>query len=237
MKKKSILLGAIASIALCVCMLAGATYAWLTDEVKSSNNVIKAGSLTVGVEYTLDGENWADLNGADDLFADAVWEPGYTKVIALRITNKGNVALKFNWGINHVEEIAGTNKAGETYTLSEKLKCAYSPMQEATDDNVIGQILLQLAFDRSMVNSIGWTESTYEEMSAGFEGTTLTPGQSVFGIMKISMPETLGNEVNALTPDDAAQLTLGIKVVATQAPVESDSFDNQYDKDAEYLND
>lgn len=100
MKKNKVLLGAVAAIALCVCMLVGATYAWLTDEVVSGTNVVKSGSLTVGVEYTLDGENWADLNGADDLFENAVWEPGYTKVIALRVTNKGNVALKFGWGIN-----------------------------------------------------------------------------------------------------------------------------------------
>ena len=232
MKKNKVLLGAVAAIALCVCMLVGATYAWLTDEVVSGTNVVKSGSLTVGVEYTLDGENWADLNGADDLFENAVWEPGYTKVIALRVTNKGNVALKFNWGINYVGETKGVNKAGEEYSLSQYLKCAYSPVQEATDDNIIGKILIQIAFDRDGQKAIGWTESTLTEMSAGLEGATLSPEHSVFGIMKLYMPETLGNEVNARTPEEAAEIKMGVAVVATQAPVESDTFDNKYDADA-----
>ena len=236
MKKNKVLLGAVAAIALCVCMLVGATYAWLTDEVVSGTNVVKSGSLTVGVEYTLDGENWSDLNGADDLFENAVWEPGYTKIIALRITNKGNVALKFNWGINYVGETNGVNKAGEEYSLSEKLACAYSPVQEATDDNIIGQILLQIAFDREQQKAIGWTESTFAEMSEGIEGATLTPGQSVFGIIKLYMPETLGNEVNARTPEEAAEIKMGIAVIATQAPVEKDTFDHKYDQDASFPN-
>ena len=232
MKKNKVLLGAVAAIALCVCMLVGATYAWMTDTAVSSNNVIKAGSLTVGVEYTLDGENWKDLKGADDLFKDSVWEPGYTKVIALRVTNKGNVALKFNWGINFVSETMGVNKAGEEYSLSQNLKCAYSGMQEWAEDNVIAQIFLQLAFDREQQNAIGWTECTFEEMCAPQQQITLVPGQQVVGMMKICMPETVGNEVNARTPDEASKIEMGVIVVATQAPVESDGFDNKYDENA-----
>ncbi len=233
MKKNKVLLGAVAAIALCVCMLVGATYAWLTDEVVSGTNVVKSGSLTVGVEYTLDGENWADLNGADDLFENAVWEPGYTKVIALRVTNKGNVALKFGWGINYVGETKGVNKAGEEYSLSKYLECAYSAMQEWDEDNVIAQIYLQIAFDRDGQKAIGWTKTSFEEMCAMQQGgSTLAPGQQVIGMMKIYMPETLGNEVNARTPEEAAEIKMGIAVVATQAPVESDGFDNKYDEGA-----
>ena len=232
MKKNKVLLGAVAAIALCVCMLVGATYAWMTDTAVSSNNVIKSGSLTVGVEYTLDGENWKDLKGADDLFKDSVWEPGYTKVIALRVTNKGNVALKFNWGINFVSETMGVNKAGEEYSLSQNLKCAYSGMQEWAEDNVIAQIFLQMAFDREQQNAIGWTECTFAEMCAPQQQITLVPGQQVIGMMKICMPETVGNEVNARTPDEASKIEMGVIVVATQAPVESDGFDNKYDENA-----
>ena len=232
MKKNKVLLGAVAAIALCVCMLVGATYAWMTDTAVSSNNVIKAGSLTVGVEYTLDGENWKDLKGVDDLFKDSVWEPGYTKVIALRVTNKGNVALKFNWGINFVSETMGVNKAGEEYALSQYLECAYSGMQEWSEDNVIAQIFLQLAFDREQQKAIGWTKCTFAEMCAPQQQITLVPGQQVVGMMKICMPETVGNEVNARTPDEASKIEMGVIVVATQAPVESDGFDNKYDENA-----
>ena len=70
-------------------------------------------------------------------------------------------------------------------------------------------------------------------MCEGFEGATLTPGQSVFGIMRIRMPETVGNEVNALTPAKVSEIEMGIKVIATQASVEKDTFDKDYDKGAQ----
>ena len=48
------------------------------------------------------------------------------------------------------------------------------------------------------------------------------------------MPETVGNEANAKTPDDAASISFGLNILATQYTVESDSYGTQYDKDAEY---
>lgn len=48
------------------------------------------------------------------------------------------------------------------------------------------------------------------------------------------MPTTVGNEANHLTGKNAPSIDLGISVVATQDTVESDSFDDQYDKDATY---
>ena len=48
------------------------------------------------------------------------------------------------------------------------------------------------------------------------------------------MPETVGNEANAISAEKAAFINFGLNVVATQYTVESDSFGTQYDKDATY---
>ena len=53
---KRTLLASVITMLICFTMLIGTTFAWFTDSVES------AGNLEVGVEYTLDGENWEDLD-------------------------------------------------------------------------------------------------------------------------------------------------------------------------------
>ena len=74
-KTRKTLLGLFILI-ICLGMLTGTTYAWLSDLFSSGSNVIQAGNLDISVEYTLDGENWNNLDGAKDLFKKDAWEPG-----------------------------------------------------------------------------------------------------------------------------------------------------------------
>ena len=63
----------------------------------------------------------------------------------------------------------------------------------------------------------------------------LAPGEvGNYLIMKVYMPETVGNEANAISTEKAASINFGLNVVATQIPYEKDSFGNTYDKDATY---
>ena len=41
------------------------------------------------------------------------------------------------------------------------------------------------------------------------------------------MPETVGNEANAISTEKAASINFGLNVVATQYTVESDSYSTQ----------
>ena len=64
---------------LCFSMLLGTTYAWFTDSVTSTGNIIKTGTLDITLEYkdTFDGD-WKDAStGA--IFDYENWEPGYTR--------------------------------------------------------------------------------------------------------------------------------------------------------------
>ena len=51
--------------------------------------------------------------------------------------------------------------------------------------------------------------------------------------MAVYMPTWVGNEANYRTGDDMPEIQLGITLKAAQYTFESDSFDEQYDKDAE----
>ena len=230
--KRALLSSAFAML-LCVAMLIGTTFAWFTDTASTGINRIQAGNLDIGVEYTLDGEQWRDVEESTDLFGneDALFEPGYTRVVAFRITNKGNLALKYKMSMNLVDEKKGINKDGLEFALSDYLKVKTSPLQEV---NQIGDIMVSLAFDRSGSKAIGWTEADFKDFGIVAEDQILSAGQQIYSIMQVYMPESVGNEANAKDIESTPSIDFGINVVATQATVEKDSFDNNYDKDATY---
>lgn len=228
------LLFSMVTMIVCIAMLVGSTFAWFTDVAKSTNNVINPGRLDLEVEYTLDGENWEDLDGAENIFGDGLFEPGYTRVVAFKVRNNGSLAFKYKMSLDIISEKLGVNVAGENFALSDYLVASTAPAQEWTEGNQIGQMYLRLAFDADLHNSIAWTDSNIRELSFGAEDVVLTHGQEVVSMIKVCMPTDIGNVANSKDDESIPSLNLGVTVTATQAPVEEDSYDNKYDKDATY---
>ncbi len=229
---KRALISSAFAILMCVAMLIGTTFAWFTDTASTGVNKIQAGNLDIEVEYTLDGEEWAKLDESADLFGDGIFEPGYTRVVAFRISNKGNLALKYNMSMNLVSETKGVNKAGKEFALSDYLKVKTSPIQQV---NQIGNIMVGIAFDRNASKAIGWNpETNFKDAKVMTNDHILSAGLQVYFIMQVYMPESVGNEANAIGTEKTPSIDFGINFVATQATVESDSYDNKYDKDATY---
>ena len=228
--KRALLTSALALL-MCVTMLVGATFAWFTDTASTGVNKIQAGNLDIKVEYTLDGENWRDLDEATDIFQKGLWEPGHTEVVALKFKNNGNLALKYNINMNIVDETVGINKSGQEYKLSDYLKVK-TLSQEAS---LIGDICIDMAFS-ARNDGLGYTATAnFKDATVLDHDLFLAPGEvGNYLIMKVYMPETVGNEANAISTEKAASINFGLNVVATQVPYEKDSFGNTYDKDATY---
>lgn len=212
-------------------MLIGTTFAWFTDTASTGVNKIQAGNLDIEVKYTLDGENWNDLDGATDIFQKGLWEPGHTEVVALKFKNNGNLALKYSINMNIVDETAGVNKFNQEYKLSDYLKVK-TLSQEASG---IGDICIGMAFS-ARNDGLGYTATAnFKDATVLDHDLFLAPGEvGNYLIMKVYMPETVGNEANAISTEKAASINFGLNVVATQIPYEKDSFGNTYDKDATY---
>ena len=228
---KRALLGSIMAMVLCLAMLVGATFAWFTDTASTGVNKIQAGNLDIKVEYTLDGETWNNLDGATDIFQKGLWEPGHTEVVALKFKNNGNLALKYSINMNIVDETAGVNKFNQEYKLSDYLKVK-TLSQEASG---IGDICIGMAFS-ARNDGLGYTATAnIKDATVLDHDLFLAPGEvGNYLIMKVYMPETVGNEANAISTEKAASINFGLNVVATQIPYEKDSFGNTYDKDATY---
>ena len=234
--KRALLTSALALL-MCVTMLVGATFAWFTDTASTGVNKIQAGNLDIKVEYrtTADG-NWQLLDNATDLFgaAGTLFEPGHTRVVELRITNAGNLALKYKIGMNVVSETAGTNKDGNPYKLSDYLKVGTTSIQQYNPTDQISSLMERLIFQKGDFGM--WTARDFAnfelEYTSNGNAHALQPGAAQILGIKVYMPETVGNEANAISTEKAASINFGLNVVATQYTVESDSFGTQYDKDA-----
>lgn len=225
---KKLLLHSALALVLCVSMLIGSTFAWFTDSVASANNIIKSGNLDVELFYKNDTtSDWSKVGANTNVFKTAtLWEPGHTEVVKLKTTNEGSLALKYQLGVNVVSEIGSINKNGEAFKLSEHLKFAvldgeknFSREQAITEAENTNATALNIAYKSDSLN-----------LDAKNDGDT----DEKIVTLVVYMPTTVGNEANHGKDQPVPTINLGINLVATQRVSESDSFGNDYDKDATY---
>jgi len=208
------------ALLLCVSMLLGSTWAWFSDSVTSGLNTLSAGTLDVELSYSKDGANWTKVTETTNVFEEgALWEPGYTDVVYLRVENAGNLALKYQLGVKVANEQSGVNMAGESFNLSEYIKFG---VVEANG----------IFADRATARAALTTTATLKE-GGGFAGTQLLKAEETAELaLVVYMPEETGNVANH-NGKDKPQIDLGLALVATQAVYEEDSFGSDYDAGAE----
>lgn len=234
---KRALLLSVLSLLLCVSMLVGSTFAWFTDSVVSANNIIKSGNLDVVLEYKTNwNDAWAEVKPDTKLFSDeARYEPGYTEVVFLRVSNAGSLALKYQLKVNILSEKASTNVDGKEFKLSDFLRIGTYVQNEYNSGFNYADILMPSMFG-SRANALKNVQQTagLKEGMVISKDAPVEPGDQTaqVAVLVLNMPETVGNEANHKTGVDAPQINLGVTLTATQLTYESDSFDNQYDKDA-----
>lgn len=234
--RKKALFSSILALALCFSTLLGTTYAWFTDGSTSGDNTVVGGNFDLEVQYTLDGESWNDLDGAEDLFQMGLFEPGHTEVVALKIENKGSLAMMYKADLNVVKETAGLSKGGDVIKLSELLTVSTLTIEAAGVDPVFGfdiaAMTLEKAFESE--NAIAWSEAATLNEGAALElDKPLYSGKTQYLFVKLDMPDTVGEKANH-NGVNVPSIDLGVSVLATQFPFENDSFGNDYDADAEY---
>ena len=121
---KRSLLASVFALVLCVAMLVGSTFAWFTDTASTGVNKIQSGNLDVKLMYSTDMVEWKEATDQTKLFDDkALWEPGYTQVVYLKIVNAGKLALKYEAGFSkNYTSNKGKNVNGDWYRVDNYLK-------------------------------------------------------------------------------------------------------------------
>ena len=221
---KRALLTSVMALVMCVVMLVGTTFAWFTDTASTGVNKIQSGNLDVKLMYSTDMQTWKEATDQTKLFNDnALWEPGHTQVVYLKVVNAGNLALKYEAGFSkNYTSNRGKNVNGDWYRVDNYLKIGTAETTtkfENREDvwSAIAATEKTLAKDIMLTND--WVTLKAREESKPFA-------------VAIYMPTSVGNEANASRLRPSSVSGLGIEVRATQATVENDSFGTDYDANA-----
>ncbi len=218
---KRTLLFSVVALFLCFAMLLGTTFAWFTDSVTSTGNKIVAGNLDVQLlMYNANTGDYEDISTATDpvigaaIFgtgetanadtAATLWEPGKTQTVYLAIKNNGNLDLKYQV-ILVVADIVNS--------LTDVVKYSITP--DATPNNPVSPW------------NTGFTVNSGANIVSDPADVSLEKDAIHYFALSVHMDETAGNEYKN------GSITFDINVLATQLNSELDSFDPDYDKDAE----
>lgn len=210
--RTALLIAMVAAIALSV---TGGTIAWFTDEVTSANNIIKSGKLDVemlwaeGKEDPATTEAWKDASeGA--IFNYDLWEPGYAEVRHVKISNEGDLALKYQLQIKANGEASELAEVIDVYAIPGAKVIKRSDLSAATPAGTLADVIAN-------------------DGDIDVEGFLRAGAEESFTIA-LKMQESAGNEYQ----NKAIGADFAIILLATQYTEEQDAFDNQYDADAEY---
>ena len=218
---KRALLTSVMALVMCVVMLVGTTFAWFTDTASTGVNKIQAGNLDVELEYK--NNTTKDFTKADKDTAvfnnSALWEPGHVEYVVLKVSNAGNLALKYKLGINIASETGSTNVYGDAFKLSEYI---HFKVLDGDKSNLGRDALVAESGVDTVLNE-GYTAENH-----------LLKDDSKVVTLVVWMPTTVGNEANHAKDAAAPVINLGINVAATQDTVEEDSFGKDYDEKATY---
>lgn len=207
-RRNSIISSTIA-IVLCIAMLAGTTFAWFTDSVTSSGNIIKSGNLDVEMLWANDltSGQWNDASSGA-IFAYDKWEPGYTDVKYVKITNKGNLNLKWKLTIEAEGQVTKLSDVIDVYYVN-PAQTELTSLDGLTSAGKLTKVLAE------KTNSTG----------------ALTPNQTVTVAIALHMDDLAGNEYQNLSLCDAG---FSVKLVAAQDVGEEDAFGDDYDANADW---
>ena len=218
---KRALLSSVMALLICFTMLLGTTFAWFTDTVTSRNNVIQTGELKLGFQWAKGEEDpasentvWNDAsNGA--IFDYANWEPGYSVARHLKVSNEGTLALNYQMRIVANGILSKLADVIDVYYYDEDKALVRDDLSTAIHLGTLTEVL----------------------------GTEHNLSNTINGSLKVGDPDdihTIVLKMQTSAGDEYQAMDLGckfsIELIATQMSSESDSFNNEYDKDTNVPN-
>lgn len=147
------------------------------------------------------------------LFDNFKFEPGAVKVVYLRVSNQGTLALNYQLSLLISSETKGTNSAGKEFALSDVLHASLVSVTEVYENR------------QAAINSASPDGYLLKNMVT--EKDQLSQGKTATYALTLYLPDGTSNDYNSVST--VPQIDIGINLNATQAPEESDSFDNTYD--------
>lgn len=221
---KSALFTSTLALFLCFTMLLGTTYAWFTDSVTSAGNIIQTGNLNVEM-YWADGDEdpatltWNKVEG-QAIFNNDKWEPGYVEAKHIKIANEGNLALKWRLRIVPNGEVEALADVIDVYYVEGATQLTRETLKNATPVCTLRDLINDVdgAAHGALLPSGKTATNDYERVG------------EVTATLAFKMRENASNDYQG----KKIGTDFSLQLLATQYTYEADSFDKDYDKDAQY---
>lgn len=195
-----------------VCMLiiwglmgTGTSLAWFTDTDEEVKNIFHFAEFEVEVEYRDENGNWKTIEGDSEIFDDeALYEPGFTQVVYLRVTNKGTVPFDFKTAVSVTDYTVATNVFGQQFHLQDHLKFGLATAKTEAE-------LYEMVATRNLSDEI----ANMPLSNYATEKAALDAGETTYMVLIVRMPSYVGNVANyrgSVIP----RVELGLIVTATQ---------------------
>ncbi len=236
-------------------MMAGSTFAWFTDSVSTGTNTITTGKMDVQLLHTSSHvTDPAKVEQDTPLFADdkgdpVKWEPGAVAYENFTVKNTGDLALNYRLALdlNNANTIKATGGSLKDVLKVKVVKGGVSEsnvskeeLQKVTDFSAVSgdQISIPETVNDDKIQKLtkkGSDSSTSTTYGVIIYWEPNAEKDYNYNLANYSDKDTQGNAINK-TSDGNSRLTidLGVSLGATQAPEESDSTGNDYDKNATY---
>jgi len=204
-----------AALVFSVCLLllwallgTGATIAWFTDSPESARNSFQVGVLDLAVSYKNDVvTEYTPMDQNTAVFNDrALYEPGYTQAVYLKIENVAEVAFDYKLSVTMSDYTDSTNEAGENLHLPDYLR--FGVVFGASE----AELTRALARENALQDMEAYCLDTYSQTDT----VTVEAGQTRYAALVVFMPEDVDNVAN-YRDDVPPTVELGIAVYAQQA--------------------
>ena len=185
---------------------AGTSLAWFNDDTHEIKNIFSMSSFEADIAYRLPDGSYEAIDGKTDIFSrDALYEPGHTQVVILRVKNTGTLPFYFQTTVYVHDYVPGFNVLGQTFLLQEHLLFGMvSATSEAALDSLVATRAQASAF---ATEPLGNSTSNPE---------SLQPSEEAYIALVVHMPENVDNIANYFE-DMQPKVNLGISISATQA--------------------
>ncbi len=183
----------------------GASLAWFRDTTPELKNVFHIADFDLEVFYRDSNGDWKELREDTELFKkDALFEPGYTEVVYLKIKNNGDVPFNWHTAVSVFKYTEGINKKGDYFKLQDHL--LFGVAEGSTFDEAYEKVKT-----RELCRDVANETLDYYSTNEAY----LDEGGERFLAIVVRMPEEVTNEAN-YEPPHQPEVFLNVIVSATQ---------------------
>lgn len=202
------------AVSLCLMLMwavlgAGTTIAWFTDTTSAIKNSFLIGEMDLDVFYKNDQmTQYAPVDSETAVFRDdALYEPGFTQVVYLRIENNGNIDFEYKLSVDRHSYVDSVNVYGGKLHLPAYLR--FGVVFAATEPELDRKTAQTLADKRLLQDLVLNQYTEIDEVAVPVQGER-------YAALIVYMPEEVGNEAN-YRGTDVPTVELGLTVFAQQA--------------------